>query len=76
MDKYREAVIRWMRARVPFTLVEERINGMEELSEDQRSALWLYGWSLQPRHTRMAEAEATLNAMAELRPREPLHGHS
>ena len=33
MNQYRHAVVGWIQARAPFSLIEDRINEMDELSE-------------------------------------------
>jgi|EndMetStandDraft_8_1072994.scaffolds.fasta_scaffold707024_1 hypothetical protein len=63
MNQYRHAVVGWVQARAPFSLIEDRINEMDELSEDQRAALYLYAWTLKSTNTprrMLAEANETL----------------
>lgn len=46
---------------VPFEQVETRIELML-VSEEQKSALWLYAWAEQPRATRRAVMESVVLA--------------
>jgi hypothetical protein len=63
MNQYRHAVVGWVQSRAPLSLIEDRINEMDELSEDQRAALYLYAWTLKSTNTprrMLAEANETL----------------
>ena len=56
MDRYTRAIDRWLNARVPFALIEDRIHAIDgELSEDQKDWLWLYAWSKRDHDDRMAD---------------------
>ena len=44
--RQREAAIsRWTQARVPFSLIESRIEAMADLTDEERAALWLFAWA-------------------------------
>jgi hypothetical protein len=45
MASYRDAVTELIQAGEPFGVVEAAINGISELTEDQKAALWLLAFS-------------------------------
>ena len=48
MDRsFRNQVSEWAHHGVPFELIESRIEALEGLTEEERSALWLWAWSFQ-----------------------------
>jgi hypothetical protein len=60
MEDYRQMILRWTSARMPFSLIEDQINAMDELSDEQQSALWLYSYGLLSRQRRLNEAHASM----------------
>lgn len=53
---------------VSFERIEEIINRQRQLTEEQKSALWLYAFARTPRQ---AQTRLAREAMATLPPREP-----
>jgi hypothetical protein len=48
MDRnFRNQVSEWAHHGVPFELIESRIEALEGLTGEERSALWLWAWSFQ-----------------------------
>lgn len=44
--------------------IEVFINSRPELNEEQRAALWLYAWAIQPGHAAAREAQETVLMLA------------
>lgn len=48
MDRsFRQQVSEWAHHGVPFELIESRIEALDGLTDEERSALWLWAWSFQ-----------------------------
>ena len=47
-----------------FSSIEDDVIDTSELSEDQKSALWLYGWSFVPPRAQRQEAAAHIAQLA------------
>jgi hypothetical protein len=60
---YRDVVSELVAAREPFTEIEEAIDGIDDLSQDQKAALWLYAFSLRDRGEQQRDARAHLAAV-------------
>lgn len=54
---------RLIRRRRPFDEIEDVIE-RAELTEDQKSALWLFAWARQPKRVLRRETERTLQVVA------------
>ena len=59
----RAAIMRWTRARVPFSQIESRIDAMADLPEEERAALWLFAWASRSgaQRPRLAAEAATVD---------------
>jgi hypothetical protein len=57
------AIMRWTRARVPFSQIESRIDAMADLPEEERAALWLFAWASRSgaQRPRLAAEAATVD---------------
>lgn len=60
---YRDAVTDLMRAGKPFGEVEESIDRVEDLTSDEKAALWLFAFSLRDPSEQQLEARAHLAAV-------------
>jgi hypothetical protein len=58
-----------MRDGASFSSVEDEVIEPSDLSADQKSALWLYGWSFVDRRAQRREASAHIAQLANLRTR-------
>lgn len=63
LASYRDAVTELVRAGEPFGDVEDAIDEVDDLSMDQKAALWLFAFSLRDRHEQQREARAHLAAV-------------
>jgi len=54
-----------MRRGKSFSTIEDEIIEPSRLSDDAKSALWLFGWSFVDRHAQRREAHAHLARLAE-----------
>jgi hypothetical protein len=54
-----DEISRLKRRRAPFRRIEAYVDGLD-FSEDQKAALWMYAWALQPRRVLRAETTALL----------------
>jgi hypothetical protein len=55
-----------MRRGESFSSVEDRVIEPSQLSEEAKSALWLYGWSFVDRRAQRREANAHIAQIVEL----------
>jgi hypothetical protein len=60
---YRDEVTELMQAGESFGGVEEAIDGVAELSMDEKAALWLFAFSLRDRDEQQRDARAHLAAL-------------
>jgi hypothetical protein len=59
-----QAIRRLMKRGAPFRTVEELITHVDALNDEQKAALWLYAWALQPERVLARETRATLELVA------------
>jgi hypothetical protein len=64
LDGYRDEVTELIRAGESFGGVEEAIDGVAELTMEQKAALWLLAFSLRDRVEQQRDARAHLAALA------------
>jgi hypothetical protein len=60
---HRDAVADRIRAGEPFGDVEDAIDAVADLSQDQKSALWLYAFSMRPLAEQRIDAHSHLAAV-------------
>jgi len=53
-----------MRRGASFSSIEDDVIGTSDVSEDQKSALWLYGWSFVAQDAQRREAWAHISQLA------------
>jgi hypothetical protein len=51
MARIRAEIVRWTREGAPLDAIEKRISGLS-VSDDEKSALWLWAWSYRSPHRR------------------------
>jgi hypothetical protein len=51
MAHIRAEIVRWTREGAPLDAIEKRISGLS-VSDDEKSALWLWAWSYRSPHRR------------------------
>ena len=49
--RIRDEIVRWTREGASLELIEQRISGLP-VSDDEKSALWLWAWSYRSPHRR------------------------
>jgi hypothetical protein len=59
---YRDTVTEFLRVGIPFGDVEDSIDAAEELSLDEKAALWLFAFSLRDPSEQQLDARAHLAA--------------
>jgi hypothetical protein len=64
LDGYRDEVTELIQAGESFGGVEEAIDGVAELTMEQKAALWLLAFSLRDRDEQQRDARAHLAALA------------
>jgi hypothetical protein len=60
---YRDAVAEWIKAGEPFGYVEDAIDEVDDLSQDEKAALWLFAFSLRDPAEQQLDAQAHLYAL-------------
>jgi hypothetical protein len=60
---YRDAVADRMRSGEPFGHVEDAIDRVDDLSQDEKAALWLFAFSLREPAEQQSDARAHLYAL-------------
>src|SRR4051794_16695995 len=63
LGQIRDEVDACMRRGDSFWTVEDEVIEPSRLSDDQKSALWLYGWSFLSQNAQRAEAESHLHRL-------------
>ncbi|HEY1357753.1 MAG TPA: hypothetical protein VGF21_05565 [Thermoleophilaceae bacterium] len=63
LDSHRDAVTELLRAGQSFGQVEDVIDQVDELSTDEKAALWLFAFSLRDRSEQELAARANLAAL-------------
>ncbi len=63
LASYRDTVMELMTGGVPFGDVEDAINAQAELTEEQKTALWLFAFSLRDRSEQQRDARVQLAAI-------------
>jgi hypothetical protein len=58
LDEFRSEIEARMRRGHSFTSLEDEVIEPSDLSDDEKSALWLYGWSFVSRRAQRREARA------------------
>jgi hypothetical protein len=62
LASYRDAVAEQIEAGEPFGHVEDAIDKVEELSQDEKAALWLFAFSLREPADQQLDARAYLSS--------------
>jgi hypothetical protein len=63
LASYRDAVAAQMRAGEPFGQVEDAIDKVDDLSQEEKAALWLFAFSLREPAEQQSDAQAHLYAL-------------
>jgi hypothetical protein len=63
LASYRDAVAEWIKAGEPFGDVEDAIDEVDDLSQDEKAALWLFAFSLREPAEQQLDARAHLHAL-------------
>jgi hypothetical protein len=63
LASYRDAVAEWIEAGEPFGDVEDAIDQVDDLSQDEKAALWLFAFSLREPAEQQLDARAHLYAL-------------
>jgi hypothetical protein len=63
LARYRDAVAERIKAGEPFGHVEDAIDKVEDLSQDEKAALWLFAFSLREPAEQQLDARAYLYAL-------------
>jgi hypothetical protein len=63
LASYRDAVAEQIKAGEPFGQVEDAIDQVEDLSQDEKAALWLFAFSLREPAEQQSDARAHLYAL-------------
>lgn len=65
IDEFRSEIDARMRRGHSFTSLEDEVIDPSDLSEDEKSALWLYAWSFVGRRAQRREARAHMARLTE-----------
>jgi hypothetical protein len=63
LASYRDAVTEQLRAGAPFGYVEDSIDAVDDLTMDEKAALWLFAFSLRDPSEQRQEARSHLAAL-------------
>ena len=63
LASYRDAVAGWIKAGESFGHVEDAIDKVDDLSQDEKAALWLFAFSLREPAEQQLDARAHLAAL-------------
>jgi hypothetical protein len=63
LANYRDDIVAEFKAGVPFGDIEDSIDSIDELSKDEKAALWLFAFSLRDPSEQQLEARAHLVAL-------------
>ena len=63
LASYCDAVAGWIKAGEPFGYVEDVIDTVDDLSQDEKAALWLFAFSLREPAEQQSVARAHLYAL-------------
>jgi hypothetical protein len=63
LARYRDAVAAQLKAGAPFGDIEDSIDAVDELSRDEKAALWLWAFSLRDSSEQQLEARTHLAAL-------------
>jgi hypothetical protein len=63
LASYRDAVAAQLKAGAPFGDIEDSIDAVDELSKDEKAALWLWAFSLRDPIEQQLEARTHLAAL-------------
>jgi hypothetical protein len=65
LANYRDDIVEEFKAGVPFGDIEDSIDAIDELSKDEKAALWLFAFSLRDPSEQQLEARAHLAGLQQ-----------